>query len=151
MRMNRYHYKECGLDNIIIEGIDILEDADGEEVIHIPRINQLHRIIAEAILRRPSRLSGKELRFLRTRMGKTQAQLAELLHRDVQTIARWEKGEVDMDGNAETLFRLIAAEEMAIDLGADVRTVSRWSIVQSGPREIVISMNENGSYRLKAA
>jgi len=148
--MKRYHYTECGLDNIIIEGADFLKDVDGEETICIPAINQLHRVIAEGILKREGRMTGKELRFLRTEMGMTQAQLAELLHRDVQTIARWEKSEVEMDGNADTLFRLMAAESLGIDLQADVSSISRKSVPQAGSREIII-FTDNGGYHVKAA
>jgi len=37
---------------------------------------------------------GSELRRLRTEAGLTQAQVAELVGRDPNTIARWERGEL---------------------------------------------------------
>ncbi len=146
----RYRYTECGLDNVVLENIDVVTDHAGEETVCIPAINKLHDLIATCILRRHSRMSGKELRFLRTRMGMTQGQLAELLHRDAQTIARWEKGESEIDGNAETLFRLLAAENLGISLNADVQTVSRWSVPSDGPQEIVL-LAEGDGYRPRAA
>ena len=149
--MKRYVYKECGLDNVVIEGADFLSADDGEEVIVIPNINGLHKAIAMSILLRPAAMSDKELRILRTEMGLTQAELARLLHRDAQTIARWEKGEVEPDGNAETIIRLLASERLNIDLDASVETVTEWSTRSARSREIIITGTEDGDYRPKAA
>ncbi len=149
--MKRYHYTECGLDNVIIEGVDFVIDDNGDEVICIPAINKLHRAIAESIIRRPSAMSGKELRFLRTEMGMTQAQLAKLLHRDAQSIARWEKGEVELDGNAETVVRLLAREKLGLDIPDDVSSIAQRSTPVAGSREILISGNERGEYHPLAA
>ncbi len=148
--MKRYHYTECGLDNVVIVGANFLTADDGEEVIVIPAAGKLHKAIAEGILKRDSAMSGKELRFLRTEMGMTQAQLAQYLHRDVQTVARWEKGEVSLDGNAETLVRLLASEKLQIPLDTDMTSLSRWSTPSAGARNIIIEAR-GGSYYPKAA
>ena len=148
--MKRYHYTECGLDNVVIAGANFLTADDGEEVIVIPAAGKLHKAIAEGILKRDSAMSGKELRFLRTEMGMTQAQLAQYLHRDVQTVARWEKGEVSLDGNAETLVRLLASEKLQIPLDTDMTSLSRWSTPSAGARNIIIEAR-GGSYYPKAA
>ncbi len=149
--MQRYHYTECGLDNVVIVGVDFLTADDGEEVIVIPAAGRLHKAIAEGILKRNSAMSGKELRFLRTEMGMTQAQLAQFLHRDVQTVARWEKGEVTLDGNAETLVRLLASEKLEIPLDTDMISLSKWSTPSAGTREIMIEGSPDGEYRPVAA
>ena len=149
--MQRYHYTECGLDNVILEGVTFVKDADGEETICIPRINQLHKVIAKGIINRPAGMSGKELRFLRTEMGMTQAQLAELLHRDAQSIARWEKGEVEIDGNAETVVRLLASEKLGIEREGDIEALARKSVARAGAHEIIIEKTKDNSYRLKVA
>ncbi len=149
--MKRYHYTECGLDNVILVGVILVEDADGEETVHIPHINQLHKTIAKGIIDRPAGMSGKELRFLRTEMGMTQAELAELLHRDAQSIARWEKGEVEIDGNAETVVRLLAGEKLGIERKGGVDDVARRSMPRAGSREIVIEKTNDDGFRLKVA
>ncbi|HFB97560.1 MAG TPA: transcriptional regulator [Bryobacterales bacterium] len=123
--MKEYHYTGCGLDNVIIYGADFLTDDGGDEVLVIPAVNRLHRVIAEGIVRRPGRMTGKELRFLRTEMGMTPAELAALLHRDAQSVARWEKGRVEMDGNADTLMRLLAAEHLDLKLREGAAELSR--------------------------
>ncbi len=149
--MKSYRYTECGLDNVVIVGVDFLTADDGEEVIIIPAAGKLHKAIAESILRRPFSMSGRELRFLRTEMGMTQAELARLLHRDAQTIARWEKEEIEMDGNVETVVRLLAAEKLGIDLGSDIEAVAIWSTPSKAPREIRIEGSPEGDYRPVAA
>lgn len=148
--MRRYRYTESGLDNVIIENADFIMDDSGEEVICVPAVNLLHRTIAEGILRRKSRLSGPELRFLRTEMGLTQDQLADLLHTSPDAVAQWEEGTARIEGAAETVLRLLASERLGIDLGERVETVARWSAPSSDSRPIVIRRTEDG-YELENA
>jgi transcriptional regulator with XRE-family HTH domain len=62
-------------------------------------------------------MTGKELRFLRTEMGLTQAELAAIVHREPLAMSRWERGEVEqIDTNAETLIRLHAREVLKLDV-----------------------------------
>ena len=72
-------------------------DNAGEECIIIRNINGLHRTIAHGIVTRRSSMNGKELRFLRTQLGMTQAQLADMLHREALAVNRWERGECPID------------------------------------------------------
>jgi transcriptional regulator with XRE-family HTH domain len=131
-------YTECGLDNVVIRGISFTVDDAGEVVLTIPNINGLHRAIALAIVSRKSGMTGKELRFLRTEMGMTQAQLAVMIHREPLAISRWERGESPIDSNAETLIRLHSVQALALELDASVEEVSGWSIpsAAAGPIEI---------------
>ncbi|MCL2713658.1 MAG: hypothetical protein FWD68_03435 [Alphaproteobacteria bacterium] len=72
--MGDYRYTESGLDNVLIRGMNVFVDEDGgEEWITIANINALHRAIALGIIRRQTSMSGRELRFLRSEMGMTQA------------------------------------------------------------------------------
>ena len=88
--MSEYRYTECGLDNVIIDGLDPIVDDDGDIVHSIPRIAGLHRVIARVIVDHAKGISGKELRFLRTELGMTQAELAKMVHREHLTVGRWE-------------------------------------------------------------
>ena len=67
--MAGYRYTESGLDNVMIEGVNFLIEDAGEASISIPNINGLHKAIAGGIVRRPSGMTGRELRFLRTEIG----------------------------------------------------------------------------------
>ena len=77
---NGYHYTECGLPDVWIEGCHVEDDA-GEETIRIPKVRSLHRLISKGIVSSAGTLTGPELRYLRTEMGLTQTQLGELVHR----------------------------------------------------------------------
>ena len=112
IKSTTYHYTECGLDHVFID-VDVIDVDDvGNRVFRFPAINRLHRAIAEAIIESGDLLDGKEIRFLRTEMGMTQAELAKLLDRNSQTVARWEKGEKDVDRAQDTLIRQLAAERI---------------------------------------
>lgn len=144
--MKTYKYTECGLDNVIIRGVAFVKDDAGDEVVCIPNINGLHRAIAYGIVTRRAAMAGKELRFLRTEMGMTQAELAELIHREPLAISRWEREEVPIDTNAETLIRLHAAETLGLDLEATVKEVSGWSIPRAQEVPIEIDGSDPGNY-----
>ena len=110
--MNSYHYTDCGLDNVMIKGAGVVIDDCGDESICIPNVNGLHKAVAQSIVARKSGINGGELRFLRTEMGLTQPELAALVHREPLAISRWERGEGQIDSNAEALIRLQAIEQL---------------------------------------
>lgn len=106
---NEYHYTACGLDDVFL--VNFPEDVDraGDRTITI-RPNLLHAFLQKEVALKEAPLNGKEIRFLRTRLGLTQAELARVLHKDGQTVGRWERGETLIDGTSETLLRAMALE-----------------------------------------
>ena len=54
------------------------------------------------------RMDGSELRQIRTRLGLTQAKMAERLGVTQNTVARWERNEVRITGPMEKLIRLLS-------------------------------------------
>lgn len=63
-RNQRYHYTECGLDNVYLENIDVrVCQACGQRSPIIPRITELHATIGQAIALQNVPLAGKESRF----------------------------------------------------------------------------------------
>lgn len=111
---NRYHYTECGLDNVFIEGMEPVVDDAGDTVYEIPHINELHTVIASEIVEKGAAMSPKELRFLRTALGLTQAELSKIVHADEQTVRRWEQGKTPLNSSAETVIRMLALEKLGI-------------------------------------
>ena len=105
-----YRYDECGLDNVILTGLPVVNDDEGDDVITIPYISALHRRLVTMVATKNSGLDPKEIRFLRTELGMTQAQLAELVGREVQAIGRWERGENPIDRAAEVVIRAHALQ-----------------------------------------
>lgn len=111
--MNKpYHYAESGLDNVYLYNISIIQDVAGEETICIPHINQLHEVIATALLNKKGELTAKEVRFLRTNALLSQAELAQLIGKDGQTVGRWERGECPLDKSMDMLVRIAILQTM---------------------------------------
>jgi transcriptional regulator with XRE-family HTH domain len=137
--MSAYHYKECGLDNVFIEGMNLIQDHAGEDTVTIAAIGLLHRVIAEGIVTLPSKMTGKELRFLRTEMGLTQEKLAEVLKVTLLTVSRWEREETPIKDTAEMLIRLMAVERLGLNVQLNVDAVS--AKVTAAPRTEAIRID----------
>ena len=146
-----YRYTECGLDNVIIEGLEVAHDDADELVYVIPNINGLHRAISESIVFRDGGMAGKELRFLRTELGLTQAELAALVHRDHQSIGRWERGECPIEGAAEALVRLLSIERLGLTPADGVEEMSVRCVPTADPRRHIIDGHDPTHYRPLAA
>lgn len=85
------HYLESGLRNIWLANGYTVEESPYGETTAIHDLHGLHRAIGASLVRKPGKLTGAELRFLRVEMELSQAKLANLLGNDVQSIALWEK------------------------------------------------------------
>ena len=90
-----------------------------EEV--LPRIEDLHRLLAAAIVAKRARLTAEEIRFLRHTIG-MEADLAKQLGVTTESLSRWENGTEAMGPVADRLLRVVAASELGIraprELGA---------------------------------
>jgi len=103
-----YHYTECGLDNVYLEGIDIYKCENcGNMEAKIPRIDELHLGIAKCIIAKPQRLNNKEIRYLRKYMGFKAVDLAKILEINKSTLSRWEAGKEKIGPANDRLLRLL--------------------------------------------
>lgn len=149
--MEAYHYKECGLDNVLIKGMVPCKDDEGDEVFAIPNVLGLHKVIAETIVSREAGMTGPELRFIRTEMGMTQAELAKVVHHEAQSIGRWERNEFAIDQTAEALIRLLAIEKLALQLGGEtVSELSERCVPSAASKQIVIDGHDPSHYKQAA-
>ncbi|MCY4129126.1 MAG: helix-turn-helix domain-containing protein [Gammaproteobacteria bacterium] len=149
---NAYHYTECGLPNVWIQGAHAVDDA-GEETIRIPNIRGLHRLIANAIVECDGRLTGAEMRFLRSEMGMTQTALARLVHRTRLTLSRWEREESAVDGAADALIRIFATYRLGLESvdENELEEISARCIAKPNAKSALwIDGSIPGSYRLAA-
>ncbi len=108
----RYHYNECGLDNVyLLSGYHFVDTPRGKAIV-IQDEQGLLRAIGMMLVSERRNLNGKEFRFLRHELNQTQADLATVLGVNVQSVARWEKGRTKepIDGPAQRLLRLIYKE-----------------------------------------
>lgn len=102
-----YQYRECGLDNVyLLNGFTVKQTKDGKTVT-IHDMDGLHRVIGSYLVRERKTLSGREIRFLRHELGLSQKTLGKWLGKSGQTIARWEKGQGNVDEPADRLLRLL--------------------------------------------
>jgi transcriptional regulator with XRE-family HTH domain len=146
-----YRYTASGLENVTLVGLKNVCDDDGDECITIPNINGLHKAIAKAVVTHPRGMSGKELRFLRTLMGKTQAELGSEVHREGLEVGRWERGESPLDPNAEAIIRVMAKEQLGLALDARMDEITGWCIQTAETQPILIDASDPTSYRPLAA
>lgn len=106
--MNKYHYTECGLDNIyLVNGFKITKTNKGDEEIFIHDIHGLHKKIANTLVFKRGLLAGNEIKFIRTTMDLSQTSLGRLLGLDYQTILGWEKNKFPISKTADHFLRII--------------------------------------------
>lgn len=147
--MKEYHYTECGLDDVILCNLDVVQADDGEEVIIIPYINLLHKKLASIIITADGAMSGKELRFLRTHLRLTQDEMAHTLHKGRLTIGRWERGESVIDNATEIVVRGLVAEHLVEKIS--LFEVSEKCVQKTHKPQIKIDGSDPKNYSLIAA
>ncbi len=102
-----YHYKECGLPRVFLEGITVHRCKCGSVVPEIPAISALHRYIGLELIQKKTLLSGEEIRYLRKLSGLDQAHLARVMNVAQETISRWERGKKRIGAKSDRQIRLI--------------------------------------------
>ena len=141
-----YRYDECGLDNVILKDLAVCIDDDGDEVVTIPNVNILHQILLAQVAGKESGLLPKEIRFLRTEMGLTQAQLGQLVGRDGQSVGRWERGEAPIEQAHEMIVRQAALEHAEQAVTSMMELASRTTPAAS-ERPYLIDASDPERYR----
>ncbi|MGD9975879.1 MAG: type II TA system antitoxin MqsA family protein [Desulfatirhabdiaceae bacterium] len=109
-----HSYRESGLENILLQEIDIFRCDCGERVVSIPAMPELNAMIGRILVQKKSPLTGREIRFLRKNMGLTGKRLSEIMGVDNATISRWES---DLQRPAKThdhFFRLLYVTEKGV-------------------------------------
>jgi putative transcriptional regulator len=117
-----YLYRESGLPNVTLVGVEVSRCPHcGEHEVVIPKIEQLHRVIAAAVARKVPRLTLEEIRFLRKYLGWSGGDFAEHMGVTPETVSRWENGSAIMSASAERLLRLAAlSREPASDYSLEL-------------------------------
>src|SRR5437764_3334525 len=88
-----YQFDESGLDNVILKNLEVLVcDRCKTETPRLPRLNDLMRTIALAIIAKPYGLEGQDVRFLRKFLGLTSEAFAAILTVDKSHLSRVENG-----------------------------------------------------------
>ena len=106
-----YRYDECGLKRVTLVGIEVSRcPRCGNYEVSIPHIEELHRLIARAVIQKATRLTGEEVRFLRKSLGWSGVDFARNMGVAEETVSRWENGAVPIGPQADRLLRLMVAQ-----------------------------------------
>jgi DNA-binding transcriptional regulator YiaG len=105
-----YHFTDGGLRNVwLANGYEIKQTKYGQAVA-FQDIDGLTKAICMALIRKKSKLTGVQFRYIRSAMLMSQTSLGKALGRTEQAVAIWEKsGKVPKF--ADTLIRVIYAAQ----------------------------------------
>jgi putative zinc finger/helix-turn-helix YgiT family protein len=146
-----YLYRECGLSTVTLVGIEVGRCRHcGEHEAVIPRIDQLHRIIAVTMARKVPRLAPEEIRFLRKHLGWSGGDFAAHLGVSAETVSRWENGGATMGPAAERLLRLAALTRAPATGGDTLAVLKVVARERTAPRPLHVSITR-GVWSARAA
>lgn len=108
-----YQYTMCGLDYVYLRNGYRKHTTDYGEGISIAHADGLDKAIARNVVLSTARLRGQEVRFFRSLVHLSQAELALRLGVKRITVARWESApNTPIPGPADRLVRLVSACEL---------------------------------------
>jgi len=125
-KRENHKYTACGLDYVTLVSVEVRRcQSCGEWEVVIPKLEQLHRVLAQTVAQGKSHLRGSEIRFLRKYLGYSGAEAASALSVTPETMSRWENDKVAISQSAERFLRLMVVNQQPtqcyplVDLLAD--------------------------------
>lgn len=107
-----HRYKESGLDYVVLLGVEERSCANcGENELVLPRIAELHRVIARGVAEKEGRLEGQEVRFLRKFLGLSGVNFAKSIGVSAETVSRWENDKQEIGISHERFLRMMVFNE----------------------------------------
>lgn len=101
-------YDLGGLPHIVLQGVEVRRCENcGKEEVAIPRLAQLHHVIAMYLVKQPRMLAPVEVRFLRKHTGCSTGEFAQIMGVARETVSRWETGGQPMGPVADRLLRVV--------------------------------------------
>lgn len=128
MTVSKEDYPYQSLPGVVLKGVETRRCSKcGEHEIVIPRIEELHRLLASTLVHISGRLLPAEIRFLRKYLGWSGADFARHFGVTPEHVSRWEQGKKRMSPVAERLLRFCVASEVPVeDYGVDqLETISQ--------------------------
>jgi putative zinc finger/helix-turn-helix YgiT family protein len=109
-------YSDCGLSTVTLSNVEVRACGNcGEREVVLPKIEELHRLIASLVANKPARLTSAEFRFLRKYLGFSGADFARYIDVQPETLSRWENGKTPINMSVEWLVRHMALTEKPIE------------------------------------
>jgi putative zinc finger/helix-turn-helix YgiT family protein len=147
-KRENYRYDAVGLPGITLESVEVSRCGKcGEYEVEIPRIEDLHRAIADAVIRKQERLTAAEIRFLRKQIGWSGADFAANMGATRETVSRWENGGLTMGPAADRLLRMLVATPPERRPARVLRQIGN---VRPKPLRLGVKL-ASGEWRAKAA
>lgn len=111
-----FRYTASGLPNVTLVGVDVTRCPKcGAFEVDIPKIDELHRTIARAVVVKPAPLTPEEVRFLRKWIGWSGVDFASHMGVTPETVSRWENGNLKMGAAADRLLRLMVVNRAPVE------------------------------------
>lgn len=118
VKRGNYRLDEMGLP-LVLQRVELIKcDKCGTVEPIIPNMDGLMHSLALAVICRPCKLNGAEVRFLRTYLGKSGVDFSALLHLDKTTLSKIEHGHQEAGPQTDRLIRLLA-----VNLSPDLKYV----------------------------
>ncbi|HEY6126848.1 MAG TPA: helix-turn-helix domain-containing protein [Candidatus Acidoferrum sp.] len=103
-----YEFKETGLRDLVLLDVELVKCGKCGNVDPVLfQVDELMHIAAVAILQKPYRLQGEELRFLRKHIDLNQEEFAKLLRVNKTTLSKWENNEDPIGIQSDLLARTV--------------------------------------------
>jgi transcriptional regulator with XRE-family HTH domain len=144
-----FHFVDSGLDNVYLVGIKYFEDERGNKVAEIPALEQLMGLIARDIVLASRDLTGKEVKFLRKRLGKKATEFCTYLGLEPETLSRIERETQTASQQVQKLSRLaycLLSEDHAL-LDCAKSILQEFVNALAARKKIVLEMNDNQEWR----
>ena len=106
-----YHYTECGLTNVWLENGYVIKKTAYRRGTAVDDAMGLHQVLAMELTEKKGKITGKELRFMRTVLGMSQEGLGKFVGATEQSVSLWERtGKVPQ--SADSILLLLVSEKL---------------------------------------
>jgi DNA-binding transcriptional regulator YiaG len=114
----------------------------------VPRPEALHRTIAAEVIRKPARLSGPEMVFLRSQLAMTAKALAKAMGVVPESMSRWENDVLPVPPPIDRLLRTM----VALTTEGEKFPVETLSGIEgaAGPMKLVVTVDPKGAWKRAA-
>jgi putative zinc finger/helix-turn-helix YgiT family protein len=139
-----YLYKESGLPSVVLVGVEVRRcPSCGHHELVLPRLTELHRTIAHALIHKHSRLSGAEVRYLRKYLGWSGADFARHVGVHPSTVSNWENDKDPIGSASDRLLRLMLVHGAPVE-DYSLDELTKIESEQTPPFEVRVSPKGRG-------
>lgn len=102
-----YQFSQLGIP-VILQDIEVIECSEcGSVEPVIPNVDGLMICLASAVIEKPNKLDGNEIKFLRKVAGKSAGEFARLLHVNHTHLSKVENNRLEVGDQLDKLIRLL--------------------------------------------